>query len=171
MYVGTPSWPPQAVLHLAGWSSFVCNILDQFGKSWQRFLTSIPQGHGHKCECGKQHSPRLKLGASRLTPSYVRGVRPNYCAKGADRVTFHPEHRPKFHAIAFKLDGHAHLGARIASGDVPSTPARSARRRRRANGGNECFGFSAQLKALAPGMEGFGRHAHDRLPLNRTESR
>jgi hypothetical protein len=28
--------------------------------------------------------PEACAGASRLTPSYVRGVRPNYCAKGAD---------------------------------------------------------------------------------------
>ena len=116
------------------------------------------------------HLP-LVPGASRLTPSSVRGVRPHSCARGADRVTFHPEHRPKFYAIAFKLDGHAHPGARIASGDVKSTPARSVHRRRRANGGHECFGFSAQLKVLAPGMEGFGRHVHDRLPLTRPESR
>src|SRR5215469_14273554 len=60
------------------------------------------------------------------------------------RVAFHPENRTKLHAIAFKLDGHAHLGARIVSGDVKSTPARSAHRRRSANGGDERFGFSAR---------------------------
>jgi hypothetical protein len=45
-------------------------------------------------------------------------------------------------------------------------PARPLTRR---IGGDERFGFGTQPKALAPGMECFGRHSHDRLPLSRVE--
>src|SRR6266536_757723 len=85
-------------------------------------------------------------------------------------VSFHPVNRPKLHSLAFKLDGYAHLGARIVSGNVPGTPTHPANRLRGANGRDECFGFGTQLQALAPGVERFGRHSHDHLSLSRVES-
>src|SRR5258708_9882525 len=82
-------------------------------------------------------------------------------------VTLHPVNRPKLHAIAFKLDGDAHLGARIAPGDVTSAPTYPANWGRLANGFDERLSLGTQPQLLAPGMECFGRHSHDHLPSRR----
>jgi hypothetical protein len=71
--------------------------------------------------------------------------------------------------LAFTWDGAPQFGAGGTSGDLPGPSAHSTTQRRRANGRHERLGFRTQLKALAPGMECFGRHAHDYLPLRRAE--
>ena len=78
-----------------------------------------------------QRSPGVPLGgsAARFGTIAERDAR-GLIVKLQNNAPFHLVNRPELDSIAFKLDGHAHLGTRIASGDVPGTPTHPTNWRR-----------------------------------------